>query len=134
MNHAGLNAYEMLEKAPRKAYLFLNVEPDLDCANAHVVTEALKQAKCVVALSIYRNPLLDAHAHVILPMAPFTETSGTFVNALGIWQSFKGMAKPLQSTRPAWKILRALGNFLHLNDFAYESSEDVRHEVKKIGR
>lgn len=131
MNHAGLNAYEMLEKA-RKAYLLLNVEPNLDCANAHQAIEALKQAKFVAALSMYRNPVLEAHAHVILPIAPFTETSGTFVNAMGEWQSFVGTASAFAASRPAWKILRVLGNFLHLEGFNYESSQEVKHEIKSL--
>lgn len=130
MNHPGLSAYQMLEK-PRKAYLLLNVEPELDCANAAQAVEAFKQAKFVAALSMYRNAVLEAHADVILPIAPFTETSGTFVNAAGEWQSFNGTASAYQSSRPAWKILRVIGNFLHLDGFGYESSEEVKHEIKK---
>jgi len=74
--------------------------------------------------------VLEAHADLILPMAAFTETSGTFVNAWGEWQSFKGVAKPFKATRPAWKILRALAGFLQLDGFEYESSEEVKKEVK----
>lgn len=129
LNHTGLSAYDMLHK-PRKAYVLLNVEPDLDCANPNVATEALKQAKFVVALSLYRNKVLDEHSDVILPMAAFTETSGTFVNAAGEWQSFTGVAESFASSRPAWKILRVLGNFLHLDGFNYESSEEIKHEVR----
>lgn len=131
INHNGLNAYEMLEK-PRKGYLLLNVEPELDCANAAHAKAALKQAKFVLALSMYRNTLLDEHATVILPIAPFTETSGTFINVTGEWQSFHGVANRFGSSRPAWKVLRVLGNFLQLDGFAYESSEEVKHEVKAL--
>ena len=131
VNQVGLDAYTMLEK-PRAGYLLLNVEPGLDCANSGRANEAIKQAQFVVALSLYRNPTLEAHADVILPMAPFTETSGTFINATGEWQSFTGAAKAYESSRPAWKILRALGNFLHLEGFDYESSEEVQHEVKAL--
>lgn len=130
VEQAGLSAYEML-KNPRKAYLLLNVEPELDCANAALAAEAMKQAEWVVALSLYRHPLLEAHAKVLLPMAPFTETSGTFVNVAGEWQSFHGVAKAYGSSRPAWKILRVLGNFLHLDGFDYDSSEAIRHEVQE---
>lgn len=128
LNEIGLSAHEMIEK-PRKGYLLLNVEPDLDCANAAQAVDAIKQAKFVVALSLYRNPVLEEHADIILPMAPFTETSGTFVNVTGQWQSFKGVASAFGASRPAWKILRVLGNFLHLDGFNYESSEEVKHEV-----
>lgn len=131
INHFGLSAHEMLEK-PRKAYLLMNVEPDLDCANANQAVEALKQAKFVVAFSTYRNSVLNEHANVILPIAPFTETAGTFVNVLGNWQSFNGVASAFGLSRPAWKVLRVLGNFLHLEGFDYESSEDIRNEVKAL--
>lgn len=127
----GLSAYEMLEK-PRKAYVLLNVEPELDCANAYLARQALKQAKGVIALSMYRNKVLEECAHVILPIAPFTETDGTFVNAWGVWQSFKSVATAFGESRPAWKVLRVLSNFLHLDGFNFESSEEVRHEIKHI--
>lgn len=127
----GLNAYAMLQK-PRKAYLLLNVEPDLDCANATLAREALKQAKCVVALSMYKDPILEEYADVILPIASFAETAGTYVNAVGNWQSFNGVAKPFATSRPAWKVLRVLGNFLHLDGFDYESSEEIHRELKTL--
>lgn len=129
IHHNGLNAYEMLEK-PRKAYVLLNVEPQFDCANALKATQALQQSKLTIALSLYRDPILEAHADVILPISSFTETSGTYVNAAGDWQSFTGVATPFGVSRPAWKVLRVLGNFLELDGFEFESSEEIRHEVK----
>jgi len=131
VRQAGLSANEMLAN-PREAYLLMNVEPDLDMANAALTIAALKQATFVAALSVYRNPILEAYAHVILPMAAFTETSGTFVNAIGTWQSFNGSAKAFHSSRPGWKILRVLANFLELDGFQYESSEEVKHELKQL--
>lgn len=131
VNHTGLNAYEMLEK-PRKAYLLLNVEPDRDVVNTALAQAALRQAKCVIAFSQYRNPVLEAHAHVIFPVAPFTETSGTYVNAWGQWQSVKGVAAAFESSRPAWKVLRVLGNFLHLDGFQYESTEQIKLELAAL--
>jgi len=131
INHHGLNAYEMFAK-PRKGYVLLNVEPDRDCANAWQAQEALKQAQFVVAISSFRNPVLEAHANVILPLATFTETSGTFINAMGDWQSFHGVASAFGESRPGWKILRVLGNFLHLDGFEYESSETIKHEVEAL--
>ncbi len=131
IHHHGLNAYQMLEK-PRKGYILLNVEPDFDCANAAHAVRALQQAKFTIAISLYRNAVLDAHADVILPMAAFTETSGTYINAAGEWQSFHGVSSGYGSSRPAWKILRVLGNFLHLEGFNYESSEEIKHEVKGL--
>lgn len=131
IHHQGLSAYEQFAK-PRQAYILLNVEPEYDCANPKLATMALKQAKFVLALSLYRNPALESCAHVIFPLSAFTETSGTYVNVTGEWQSFTGVAHSFGSSRPAWKILRVLGSFLDLEGFHYESSEDVKKEVKAI--
>lgn len=125
----GLSAHAMLQD-PLDGYLLMNVEPELDCANAAQAVLALSQAKFVVALSIYRNQVLLDHANVILPMGPFTETGGTFVNAMGTWQSFQGVAKPYGGSRPGWKILRVLANFLDLADFEYENVDAIRQEVR----
>jgi NADH-quinone oxidoreductase subunit G len=130
IHHVGFNAQEMLHK-PRKAYVLLNVEPE-DCANSSIAIEAFKHAKCVVALSTYRNSALEEYADVILPITPFTETAGTFINAAGDWQQFNGVAKTFAASRPAWKVLRVLGNFLHLGGFEYESAEQIHHEVKAL--
>lgn len=124
----GLDAQAMWLQ-PRKGYILLNVEPDLDCANSVAAYDALKKAECVVALSLFANPVLMEHAHVILPIAPFTETSGTYVNAAGQWQTFKGVATPYGESRPAWKALRVMGNLLHLEGFDYTSTEEVLRDI-----
>ena len=111
----------------KKTYLLLNVEPELDCANPQLARSALDKAEMVVVMSPYRHGM--DYADVLLPIAPFSETSGTFVNAEGRAQGFNGTVKPLGDTRPAWKVLRVLGNLLGLDNFAYESSEDIRNEV-----
>ncbi len=123
----GLNASAMLSNT-RRAYLLLNVEPDLDLANPVVAAKAFKEAELVVSLSAFRSAA-DRHANVLLPIAPFTETSGTFVNTEGRAQSFNGSVKARGETRPAWKVLRVLGNLLGLQGFDFESSEAVRTEV-----
>ena len=113
--------------APRKAYLLLNTEPELDAGDPVAARAALAQAEMVVVLSPYRHAA--DYADVLLPIAPFTETSGTFVNCEGRAQSFNGAVKPLGETRPGWKVLRVLGNLLDLENFEYESSEEIRNEV-----
>ncbi len=121
----GLTAAAMLGHAPRKALLLLNTEPVLDGADAAAARAALSAAQMVVSLS----PFADANtafADVLLPIAPFSETSGTFVNAEGRVQSFHGVVKPLADTRPAWKVLRVLGAMLGLPGFSAESSEEVK--------
>lgn len=129
--NTGLDAQEMWHK-PRKAYVLLNVEPDLDCADPVAASHALEQADFVVALSVFKNAWLEQHAQVILPIAPFTETSGTLMNAMGEWQSFKGVANAFGESRPAWKVLRVLGNLLDQEGFNFTSSEEVRAELKEM--
>ena len=124
---SGMNATQMLA-SPRKAYLLLNVEPELDMHNPQQAIVAMKAADMVVALSAFKHQATD-YADVMLPIAPFTETSGTFVSTEGRVQSFKGAVKPLGDARPAWKVLRVLGNLMNVAGFDYDSSEAVRDEV-----
>jgi NADH-quinone oxidoreductase subunit G len=125
----GMNAAAMLAK-PRKAYVLLNAEVELDTQNGQQAVAAMQAANMVVALSAYKHHATD-YADVLLPIAPFTETSGTFVNTEGRVQSFKGAVKPLGEARPAWKVLRVLGNLLNVAGFDYDNSEMVRDEVLK---
>ena len=120
----GLNARAMIE-LPRKAYLLVNVEPELDCQHAALAKAAMAKAECVVALTIYKSEALE-NADVLLPIAPFTETSGTFMSMEGRVQSFQAATRPLGEARPGWKVLRVLGNMLGLPGFDFESSEQVK--------
>ena len=124
----GANARQMFEQ-PRKAYVLMGLEPEFDCANPQVAVAALKQAKLVVFMSAFKHQPALEYADVMLPVAPFTETSGTFINTEGRVQSFNGVVKPLGDARPGWKILRVLGNVLALDGFSQMSSEQVRDEV-----
>ncbi len=125
---AGLNAQSMLQQ-PRKAYALLNIEPELDCHDPGAALRALRAADFVVALTAYGSTAAAEYADVLLPIAPFTETSGSFVNCEGRLQSFNGAVKPLGEARPAWKVLRVLANLLGLPGFEHESSEAVRDEA-----
>ena len=120
----GRSAVELLEAASAKALLLLNVDPVLDGANPSAAAKALDAAEMVVVMSPFKSGL--DYADVLLPAAPFTETSGSFVNAEGRLQSFVGVVKALGETRPGWKILRVLGNLLGLSGFEFDSSEQVR--------
>jgi NADH-quinone oxidoreductase subunit G len=120
---SGLNAGELIAQ-PRKAYVLLGVEPEVDCGDPRGAIAAMKSAEFVVALSPYQHGALD-YAHALLPISPFTETSGTFVSTEGRVQSFRGVVLPLAETRPAWKVLRVLGNMLGVDGFDYDSSEQV---------
>jgi NADH-quinone oxidoreductase subunit G len=122
------NARQMFE-APRKAYVLMGLEPAFDCGNPQLVLGALKQASLVVYMSAFKHAPALEFADVILPIAPYTETAGTFVNTEGRVQSFNGVVKAKGGARPAWKVLRVLGNVLNLEGFDYDSSEAVRDEV-----
>ena len=125
---SGANARQMFEQ-PRKAYVLMGVEPEFDCANPQLAISALKQASLVIYMSAFKHaPALD-YADVMLPIAPYTETAGTFVNTEGRIQGFNGVVKARGDSRPAWKLLRVLGNVLNLDGFAYDTSEAVRDEV-----
>ena len=128
----GLHAGQMLA-SPLKAYLLLNVEPELDSAAGASALATLKAADMVVSLSAFRSDAAAEYADVLLPIAPFTETSGTFVNAEGRVQSFVGVVKPLGETRPAWKVLRVLGNLLGLSAFGFETSTEVKAAALGVG-
>ncbi len=123
----GLNAAQMLAQHLR-AYVLLDVEMELDAHDPVLAVASLQNAECVVALSSYTGRALD-YADVLLPIAPWTETSGTFVNTAGRVQSFAAVVKPLGETRPAWKVLRVLGNLLGLTGFDQDDSREVLREA-----
>ncbi|KFB68674.1 NADH-quinone oxidoreductase subunit NuoG [Candidatus Accumulibacter vicinus] len=127
-----LNAYEMFAQ-PRKAYILLGVEPELDCYDPQQAVAALKGAALVVMLTPFGDGAAQDYADVLLPITPFTETSGSFVNTEGRIQSFTGVVRPLGDARPGWKVLRVLGNLLALAGFDQNSSEQVRDEIVPAG-
>ena len=127
----GLDAAAMLAE-PRKAYLLLNAEPELDCHDPRTAMKAMHATEFVISLSAFKGSAAE-YANVMLPIAPFTETAGTSVNAEGRMQSFNGVVKPLGEARPAWKVLRVLGNLLGLAGFDHDNSEQVRDEAAKPG-
>lgn len=127
----GLDACRQLQD-PRKAYLLLGMEPALDCWNPQVAVAALEQAECVVAFCAYRDPVLLEHAEVLLPMGLFTETAGSFINAEGLVQTFNGAVAPPGMARPAWKVLRVLGNVFDLEGFEYQAADEVTTEINAV--
>jgi NADH-quinone oxidoreductase subunit G len=124
----GADARAMLER-PLAGYLLLNCEPWADASQPSAL-ETLAKSRAVVAVTPYASAEMKRVAQVLLPAGSFAETSGTYVNLEGRWQSYAGVAKPLGAARPAWKILRVLGNLLQLADFDYDSSEQVRDALK----
>ena len=121
---SGLNAGQMTRgDSSLKAMILLNTEPEFDSAAGAAAVSALSKAQMVVTLSPFKANM--ACSDVLLPIAPFTETSGTFINAEGRLQSFHAVVKPLGEARPAWKVLRVLANMMDLPGFDFDSSQEV---------
>jgi NADH-quinone oxidoreductase subunit G len=118
---AGGNVNEILRK---RTFVLLNVEPELDCADPVAARRAMHAADCVVGLTPWKTGL--DYADVLLPIAPFTETSGTFVNAEGRVQNFYAVVHPLGDARPGWKVLRVLGSLLGRQGFEFDTIDQVR--------
>jgi NADH-quinone oxidoreductase subunit G len=127
---SALNAITCFEKSLR-GYLLFGVEPELDCADAQLAGDALHQASFVVSINSFMTENMKAYSDVILPLAGFAETSGTFINIEHQWQSFTGSINALGNSRPGWKILRVLGNVAKLNEFDYVSSQDICEELRE---
>ncbi|HYQ71676.1 MAG TPA: molybdopterin-dependent oxidoreductase, partial [Gammaproteobacteria bacterium] len=125
----GMNAREMIEQ-PREGYLLFGVEPAHDCADPAAASRAVAAAEFVVSIGAFASAALRESADILLPVGPFTETSGTFVNAEGRWQSFAGVASPVGESRPGWKLLRVLGNQFGLAGFDQTGSEQVRDALR----
>ena len=132
--HSGMNAAQVLGFGGNSvadkcnAHILLNVEPEFDSYDSQQALTTLLASEFVVSLSAYKGNA-GTYAHVLLPIAPFTETSGTYVNTEGTVQSFNGVVSPLGEARPAWKVLRVLANLLGLDKFNYDTPEQVRAEI-----
>jgi len=128
----GRNVRSMLSE-PLKAYITLGIEPELDCLDGSRARTAMHAADFVVMLTTFKpcrdGTEAEAYADVLLPIAPFTETAGSFVNAEGRIQSFNGVATPHGETRPAWKVIRVLANLLGADGFDQITINDVRAEL-----
>lgn len=132
----GLTAQQFLGDQAVRGYFILNTEPEFDCAQAYAAIQALESAGLVVCLTPFSTPAMESYADFILPIAPFTETAGTFVNAEGKWQSYADITVPHQDAKPAWKVLRVIANFLELDGFDYKTVHevqfDIKHQVEKM--
>jgi NADH-quinone oxidoreductase subunit G len=127
----GLDAGAMLQGGLDAYVLFGGIEADADSAFGAAAEAALGKARFVLALTPYASEAATRHAHVVLPIGTYAETSGTYVNAEGRWQSAAAVAKAVGEALPGWKVLRALGSLAGLEGFEYASSEDVRRELEQ---
>lgn len=131
IDEPGLSTSAMLN-ANLNAFILLNIEPTLDCANPQRVSKALNQADFVLALSPFKAKSLLDHAHVILPTGSFAEIQGSFINMAGCWQTFSPAIPLLGQARSGWEILQTLGNSLELVDFNRSDHSFIREELEPI--
>jgi NADH-quinone oxidoreductase subunit G len=130
----GLNVERMLS-APRHAYLLHGIEPCADVVNHELAEAALTSADVVIALAAFADQDLLDCCNVLLPIASFAETAGTYVNAEGRWQAFSAAAEPFGDARPAWRILRVLADTLGAADCAYQTIDEIRADIEaEVGR
>jgi len=127
----GLCARDMLQRSLKACVLVGGIEPAVDALDPDGGA-ILGRGGFVVALTPFAGEEVRRFAHVLLPIGTFAETSGTYVNCEGVWQSQTGAAAPVGGARPAWKVLRVLGNLLNLPGFDYNSSEEVREELRAL--
>lgn len=124
----GLNTAQMVKK-PLQAYINFGLEPELDMLNGGLALKSMCNADCVINFTSFDSESQREYADVMLPIATFAETAGTYVNATGLKQSFRPAAIPIGECKPAWKILRVLGNLLGFEGFDYTNSNQVFAEI-----
>jgi NADH-quinone oxidoreductase subunit G len=130
---AGKNMAEMLAEPPA-ALLIHNVEPEHDSADPQAALNAATAAEFAVVMTPYVNDQIKHYADVILPVVPYTETDGTFVNMEGLAQSFGAAVKPYAESSPAWKVYRVLGEQLGMEGYQYETAAEVLADVLQAGQ
>jgi NADH-quinone oxidoreductase subunit G len=128
---SGLNAGQMFVQ-PRKAYVILGAEPELGAGDTAAAHNALESAELIIALSPFKTRSMD-YAHVMLPIAAFAETGGSYVSMEGRLQSFRAAVPPQGEARPAWKVLRVLANQFDLAGFDQDTVEQVLAEALPEG-
>ena len=131
VSNTGLDLGQMLA-SPVKALLLTGVEPEFDCADDVAALNALNDAEFVVSMTPWLTASAREYADVVLPIGTFAETAGTFINAAGDWQSFTGVCRPVGDCRPAWKVLRVMGNLLDIENFDYASAAEVCEELRSL--
>jgi len=127
---AGKHLEDLLVHPPA-VLLLLGVEPEHDFATPEAAKRAFRGAGQRIILDAFLSASVRAQADIVLPVSVFAETDGTFVNAAGDWQSFHAVTDAPGDSRPAWKVLRVLGNLLGLSDCDYTTAAEVAEEVAR---
>lgn len=130
-SNAGFNATSMFEEQ-LSAYVLLNLEPELDCWDGQLALTALQAANCVIAMTPYMTTHTADYADIVLPVAHYAENEGTIVNIEGVRQGFTRAVTAVGESRPAWKVLRVLGNTLNQAGFDYNTINDITDELADV--
>lgn len=128
VDHHGLDADAMLAQS-LKSYMLLGIEPELDCHDGQQALSAMQAAEFVISMTAYQSDLMKQYADVLLPIALFGETPGTYINVAGQSQSFSAATPPVGEARPAWKIMRVLAERFNIEHCVYDSYEDIQHDI-----
>ena len=131
LTEVGYSTSTMLRKQ-LKGYFLAGIEPELDCNETFIARQAMENAELVISFTSFLTQSIQDNAHIILPIAAFSESAGTYINTQGDWQTVKGVTSPSGEARPLWKILRVLGTLLELKGFNYDSLAEVTHEIKQL--
>ncbi|WP_338521904.1 NADH-quinone oxidoreductase subunit NuoG [Candidatus Legionella polyplacis] len=131
INNPGMDVQSSLKKK-LKSYILLAVEPEFDFANSYLALDSIKNADFVVVFSAFQNNQVKEYASILLPISPYYETDGTYININNIWQTVKHVCNPYVESKPAWKVFRVLGNMLNCSGFEYSSIYEVLSEIKSI--
>jgi NADH-quinone oxidoreductase subunit G len=129
----GDNAAELFN-GTKKVVIQLGVEPEFDSLYGAHALKLLKQAELVVNLTAFESETISAYSDILLPIATYTETAGTYINAHGEWQSFKIASDAPGDAKPAWKILRVLGNMFGVDGFEYVHADEVLKEAQQVAQ
>ena len=125
----GKNLHDMLTGG-LQGFVLLSCEPELDCIDGKAATSAMNKARFVVQMSAFQSESVKKYADALFPVAAFTESAGTFINCEGRVQMAEIAANPAGQSRPAWKVLRVLGNFMHCDGFEFITLDDVMAEIR----
>lgn len=130
----GESAFDVLVNKPKRAYLLMGTELEYDCSYSASALNSLQGAELVVCLTSFVTDTMLEYADIILPIAPFTETSGTYVNVSGHWQSFEEVTIPYGQCKPAWKLLCELAEEMELEGFHFKEVGEVSSEIKNLAK
>ncbi|MDB6096843.1 MAG: dehydrogenase, partial [Francisellaceae bacterium] len=131
LDRPGKNVQEMIDSC-LKTYCLFNLDPNFDCINNLGLLKALQNCEKLIVFSAFKNEQVEALADIILPIAPFSENAGTYVNIEGRWQSFTNAVLPLENAKPLWKILKVLARLLGIDDFNYQTIDEVLYEIRTM--